>query len=103
MDEEDEKCINGESLECQLFSWTGWDGDPECLTFYEPILKVQIGKYPPGTKFDLATILFDKSLLQFDNTGEWEVDEKGRKTHADNIPMGVYKLNLSVGEEIKNV
>ena len=95
------KRSDGDTLECQLFTWAGWDGDQECMIFYKPILKVQIGKYPPGTTFDSATILFDKSILQFDNTGVWEVDAKGRKTHAANIPMGSYKLKLSVGETIE--
>ncbi len=83
---EDERIEDG-TLETQLFSWDGWDGDHECMIFYKPILKVQIGKYPPGTKFDSATILFDKSILQFyDATGE--------------KPLAEYKLNLTVGETI---
>jgi hypothetical protein len=100
-DDVQEKRVDGETIECQLFSWDGWDGDLDCMIFYKPVLKVQIGKYPPGTTFDSATILFDKSILQFDNTGEWELDEKGRKLHANNIPMGSYKLKLSVGETIE--
>jgi hypothetical protein len=102
-DEVEEKRVDGETIECQLFTWAGWDGDLDCMTFYNPILKVQIGKYPPGTTFDSATILFDKAILQFDDIGPWSVDEKGRKTHANNIPKGTYKLKLSVGETIEEV
>ena len=80
------KRIEDGTLETQLFSWDEWDWDHECMVFYKPILKVQIGKYPPGTKFDSAA-LFDKGILQF-------YDATGKK------PLAEYKLKLTVGETI---
>lgn len=95
LDQEEDERIEDNTLETQLFSWAGWDGDHECMTFYNPVLKVQIGKYPPGTKFDSATILFDKSILQLDNHGPMV------NGHGETIPMGEYTLKMSVGSIIK--
>lgn len=94
MDEYEDKRIEDGTIETQLFSWRGWDGDHECMTYYNPILKVQIGKYPPGTKFDSATILFDKGILQLTDHGPM-VNGVGAC-----IARGEYKLHLSVGETI---
>lgn len=94
MIETEEKRIEDGSLETQLFSWDGWDGDQECMTFYDPILKVQIGKHPPGTKFDCATILWIKGKLQLINHGP-VVDG-----HADSIYTAEYNLKLTVADTI---
>lgn len=80
-----------EPLESQLFAWKDWDGDHECMVYYNPVLKVQIGKHPVGTKFDHATILFDKGILQLENHGEF--DDKG---HADIAYCAKYTLNLTI-------
>jgi len=90
----EEKRVEDGTLETQLFSWDGWDGDHECMIFYNPILKVQIGKHPPGTKFDHATILFDKSILQLSNNGPM-VNNLARV-----IYNAEYKLKLTIGETI---
>lgn len=92
--EEEDKRVETESLETQLFSWRGWDGDQECMTFYEPILKVQIGKHPVGTKFDNATILWTKGILQLENHGPF------KDGHAEIAYIGEYRLNLSVGDTL---
>ena len=93
-DEIEDKRIEDETLETQLFNWDGWDGDHECMTYYNPILKVQIGKHPPGTKFDSATILFDKGVLQLANHGPMV------NGHGEVIPAGEYNLKLSVAETL---
>lgn len=88
-----------EPLENQLFKWKEWDGDHECMVYYNPVLKVQIGKHPAGTKFDSASILFDKGVLQLENYGPEIVEGHVRRREA--IYTAEYKLNLTVGEVIK--
>lgn len=83
-----------DTLETQIFDWDGWDGDHDCMIFYKVKLKVPVGKFPVGTKFDTATILFDKSILQLCN--HEPVNEKFGKTRIE----GEYRLKLSVGEPI---
>lgn len=79
-------------MERELFSWTAWDGDAECMIFYNPLLKTQIGKYPAHTQFDEAIILqIEKGhgILQFIN--------------KRNILMGEYKLHYRVGETVSEL
>jgi len=46
------------SLEEQLFSWSDWDqADTAAFQYYNVELKVSIGEFVSGTKFDWA--LFD--------------------------------------------
>lgn len=95
---DEEKRVEDGTLETQLFSWAGWDGDHECMIYYDPILKVQIGKHPPGTKFDNAVILFDKSILQLQNFGPEIVE--GHNKFRKSIYHAEYNLKLCVGETI---
>lgn len=69
-------------MEKQLFDWFGWDGDHECMTFYDVTLKIQIGSHEPGTKFNHAFIMWQEGILQLPG-----VVDQG---YTD------YKLNLSV-------
>lgn len=69
----------------QLFDSNEWEGDYEDMIFYNPVLKIQIGKYPPGTKFDDATIDFHDGTLQLTN---------------QEVFMGEYYLRLIVGETL---
>jgi hypothetical protein len=93
------------STERGLFSYEGWDGDAECMTFYNPVLKVQIGKYPIGTSFDSATIIQPTNIedatyaiLQLENRGEEFEDG-----YSENVVMGEYKLQFQVLEiEVKS-
>jgi hypothetical protein len=89
-----------ETLEDQVFEWDGWDGDHECMIYYKVILKVQVGKYLPGTPFDSATIMFDTGILQLVNHGECTTDANGCIIAPVTV-MGEYKLNLTVGDTIK--
>jgi hypothetical protein len=73
------------TIEGQLFDSNGWDGDYEDMIYYNSVLKVQIGKYPPGTKFDDATIDFHDGTLQLTNK---------------EVVMGEYSLRLIVGETL---
>jgi hypothetical protein len=84
------------SLENQLFEWEDWDGDQECMTFSPAILKVPIGKFPVGTRFDSATILYTKSIIQFSN---FEKEEKDGCCPVSYYAE--YNLNLTVGNVIK--
>jgi len=76
-------------LENQLFSWKEWDEmNVMGLVFYDCTLKVPIGDIPVGTTFSSISIDFGHSLMQLylDYSGENYLE---------------FKLNLSVGEEIK--
>lgn len=86
--------VDADTLENQLFSWQGWDGDQECQMFYKPILKVQIGKHPAGTQFDCATMLWINGKLQLQNFGPM-VDG-----HAEVVYTAEYNLKLSVGDTL---
>lgn len=74
-------------MERELFSWTGWDGEPECMFFYEPILKVQIGDFPVGTKFNSACILQNdtSNILEFYNEGK---------------DVATFEIHMTVGKRI---
>lgn len=85
-------------MEKQLFDWDGWDGDQECMTFYNPVLKVRIGKHSVGIKFDSATILFAKSKLQLQNYGPEIVE--GHNCRREVVYTAEYDLKLSVGSVI---
>ena len=57
-------------MEHELFTWTGWDGDEECMIFYSPVLVIPIDEFPVGTKFDGASITqykYSYGVLQFFN------------------------------------
>lgn len=87
------------SIEQELFSWEGWDGDQECMIFYDVVLKVDIGNHKAGAAFDSATILSnnnpeDYAVLQLSNKGKREGN------FAPNILRGQYKLHYRVGDEI---
>lgn len=52
------------SLEEQLFDWETWDrGANRDMVFGEVTLKVQIGSFPIGTKFDSAYFALETSEL----------------------------------------
>lgn len=76
-------------MERELFSWTGWDGDPECMIFYNPVLLQDIGGFKKGTKFSTACIQQPESLpgiLQLHN------DEGNLLTE--------FELHLQVGKQL---
>jgi hypothetical protein len=65
-------------MEKDLFSYSGWDGDQECMIFYDPVLKVPIGEFEPGQSFGSAAIIQShpvdrESYLEFYNDGEFPV------------------------------
>lgn len=51
-------------MENDLFDWDSWDGDHECMTYYNVVLKVPVDLYLPGEKFSAAQISFETSTLQ---------------------------------------
>lgn len=74
-------------MEKELFDWDGWDGDPECMTFYKVVLKKPIGEHPIGAEFSCATILMEQGIVQlYDEAGSL-VDE--------------YRLYFTVGERVE--
>lgn len=76
-------------MERELFDYDGWDGDPECMIFYSPTLKVQIGTYAPGTKFQSAAI----TQLEKEDYGKLEFYEEEKV-------VATFKLHYRVGEEL---
>jgi hypothetical protein len=77
---------NHTGLEDQLFLWDGWDENgPMALQFYKVELKVQVGEFPVGTKFAVACVDGEKSVLTLIEENETE--------HA-------YELRLSVGNKL---
>lgn len=76
-------------MERQLFDWSGWDGETDCMIFYDPVLKVQIGEHPVGTKFSSAAIVQKpeegKGVLQL-----WKDDEN----------YDEYELHYRVGQKL---
>lgn len=87
-------------MERELFTWSGWDGDMECMTFYDAVLIKQIGKFPVGTKFDSATILqgnsFQSGVLQLTNLSGKTNRDGGKELTV----VGQFKLHYTVGEEM---
>lgn len=86
-------------METELFDWEDWDGDHDCMIFYNVTLKVQIGEFPPGTKFNRADIgnsVEGKGVLQLckfievkEGIGEvWDIAE--------------FRLHYMIGERITN-
>jgi len=61
-----------EGLETQLFSWDGWDLiDTGDFSFYDVTLKIKIGDYEVGTKFDAVAFMTSTSKLEFyDKNGQ---------------------------------
>lgn len=53
------------TLESQLFSWDAWaENGPMDFQFYNVVLKVPIGEFSVGTKFDCAFLSGETSTLQ---------------------------------------
>lgn len=83
-------------MERELFTWDGWDGDPDCLIFHNPRLIVDIGDFPMGTVFDSAAIVqnskdedgkcVDYGILEFYN--------------PNGDVVATFKLHMKVGERI---
>jgi hypothetical protein len=77
-------------VEQELFDWSGWDGEVDCMTFYGVCLKVKIGDYDVGSRFDLAVIM--------------QIPEKGQGVlqflDKDGGLKAQFKLHYLVGEEI---
>jgi hypothetical protein len=65
-------------MEAGLFQFDGWDGEIECMTFYDAVLKADIGPHKIGERFDSAVIINegdkDYAILQLIEFGPF--DEK---------------------------
>lgn len=76
------------SLEKQIFDWEEWeDGGAAYTVFHRVTLKVAVGRFPAGTKFDAASLSWESSKLYL----------------MTDIPEEefVFPLTLTVGEEEK--
>jgi hypothetical protein len=63
-------------LETTLFDWDGWDlVDTMCISFYNVVLKKEIGKYPIGTMFKHACIDFQTAKLSLGNKDDGSDNE----------------------------
>jgi hypothetical protein len=88
------------TIERELFDWDGWDGEPECMTFYNPVLKVDIGKWSAGSQFDYAIIqqTDNGAILQFSNMDIYSPE--ATEFYYPNKVMGEYRLHYRVGETL---
>lgn len=75
-------------MEKELFSWGGWDGDVEMMTFYNAVLKIKIGEYQPGETFFAAHISYLNGELSF------------YRNSSDENPEAIFKLSFLVGERV---
>lgn len=74
-------------MESQFFECSGWDQhDTMCFGFYDAVLKVQVGQFPAGTKFESAMMDYEKGEMTFENYNE---DGSPKETF-------VFKLRLVV-------
>lgn len=90
------------TMEQELFDWDGWDGDPECMIFYNAVLKVSVGKYATGTKFDSALIMQSAGNSELLNGGilqlcDYEDTQNGRRV----IVKGEYSLHYRIGDVLR--
>ena len=73
-------------LEHQIFSWESWDEDSNMsMIFYQAELKVPVGDFPVGHKFDTVFFNGNDSIVSF-------MDDRG--------VIYTYELNVSVGKRI---
>ena len=57
--------VERQGLEQALFSWSSWDEvSSTTLQFYNVELKVAIGNFPIGKKFECAVMSFEHSYVQ---------------------------------------
>ncbi len=73
------------SLEQQLFTWDGWDGDEDTKIFYKCHLVRDIGTFKKGTLIHSIAIVETESKMEFYEEGGAEV-------------LATFDLVLSVSE-----
>lgn len=77
-------------MEEELFSWEEWeDIDSGVTQYHNIILKVSVGKFPVGTKFDYAMIHIPNGQINFGN----QINYANRKEY-------ILKLHFRIGEPI---
>lgn len=84
-------------MERELFTWDGWDGEPECMIFYNPRLKIDIDPFPMGTIFNSAAIVQNKVDKETGQTLDYGILEFH---DADGNAVASFKLHIKVAERI---
>lgn len=75
-------------MEKELFKWKDWDlMDTLVISFYDCTLIKQIGKFPPGSWFSVITMDYSEGKISL-----YLEDDLGTSI--------LYKLNLSIGDEL---
>ena len=78
-------------MESELFKWDAWDiQDTAAFTFYDVVLKRDIGPHKVGDKFATANIDYENGTLSFAR----------QKPDLSYESAGTYRISLQVGEEI---
>ena len=78
-------------IENQLFTWESWDEvGTMSLQFCDVQLKVQIGDFPIGTKFDCAVFDSESEVLQL-------FDDKTKTRYEFPLMVSVGALSVRVG------
>lgn len=76
-------------MEKELFDWENWDELSTCtLQFYNCSLRVPVGQFSVGTKFETICLSFEEGVMTLYPDGN-KPDETFQ-----------FKLKLSVGEQI---
>ncbi len=88
-------------MEKNLFSWEDWDeAGPGSFFFYNAVLKVDIGQFKSGTKFDSIFVNWEKNTLEFTNFEK--SDDETQTFHPEKFRV-TFNLSLQVGEEVSRV
>ena len=85
-------------MERELFDYNGWDGSPSYLTYFHPILKVQVGEFPPGTSFAYASM--GPGYIRFFNYEEERISPITGKMISNPVLVAEYRLHYRIGEKV---
>lgn len=82
-----------QSIENQLFTWDGWDGqDTMVFSFYKVVLVRDIGPFKKGDKFTLANMDYEKSIM------ELYKDDEYMDVHVFNLMIDAVYVGAEVNE-----
>lgn len=84
-------------MEDKLFKFDSLDGDCVKMKYFDVTLNEKIGEFEPGSKFDVATINFEKGWLSLYN-----VSENEQRIAPEEVLVGRYQIALSVVRDLLN-
>lgn len=84
-------------MESELFEFGGLDGDCVVMSYYDVTLKQKMGEFEVGTKFDMATINFEKGWLSL-----YQVSENEQRIAPEQVLVGRYQMQLNIVKDLMN-